>query len=119
MLEASSKWIVSRGWVLTIVLVVIWPLLSIPAGKFTRDYFAFWVLVAIAWGFGAAIIITFLPLIESSEEIGTALTGMWYALLRKEAPRATDPNLEEQEAKELADDSDEGVPAAKSAEADA
>merc|ERR1719354_1262678 len=69
MLEASSRWIVSRGWVLTIVLVVIWPLLSIPAGKFTKDYFAFWVLVAIAWGFGAAIIITFLPLYESIEEM--------------------------------------------------
>merc|ERR1739844_442127 len=75
MLEASSKWIVSRGWILTIVLVVIWPLLSIPAGKFTKDYFAFWVLVAIAWGFGAAIIITFLPLIESMEEI-TGVMGI-------------------------------------------
>jgi len=119
MLRRAERWIKRRGYVLTLVLIVIWPLLSVPAGVFTRDYFAFWVLVAIAWGFGAAIIITFLPLIESSEEIGTALTGMWYALLRKEAPRATDPNLEEQEAKELADDSDEGVPAAKSAEADA
>ena len=76
MLEASSKWIVSRGWVLTIVLVVIWPLLSIPAGKFTRDYFAFWVLVAIAWGFGAAIIITFLPLIESMEELTAVAKGV-------------------------------------------
>jgi len=76
MLEASSKWIVSRGWVLTIVLVVIWPLLSIPAGKFTKDYFAFWVLVAIAWGFGAAIIITFLPLYESIEEMTGVVKGI-------------------------------------------
>ena len=93
--------------VLTLVLVVIWPLLSVPAGVFTRDYFAFWVLVAIAWGFGAAIIITFLPLIESSEEIATALSGLWHMMLCKEAPKASDPALEEAEAKELADDSDD------------
>lgn len=76
MLEAAQKWINSRGWVLTIVLVVIWPLLSIPAGKFTKDYFTFWVLLSIAWGFGAAIIITFLPLMESVGEIGGTMKGM-------------------------------------------
>jgi SSS family transporter len=76
MLDASYKWIVKRGWVLTIVLVVIWPLLSIPAGKFTKDYFAFWVLLAIAWGFGAAIILTILPIMESSAELGEVVNGM-------------------------------------------
>jgi hypothetical protein len=50
--------------------------LSIPAGKFTKDYFAFWVLVAIAWGFGAAIIITFLPLLESSTELSGVAMGL-------------------------------------------
>ena len=40
-------------------------------------------------------------------------------MICKEAPKATDPNLEEQEAKELAEDSDEGVPATKSAEVEA
>ncbi len=76
-LDKAYKWIVYRGWVLTIVLVIIWPLLSIPAGKFTRDYFAFWVLLAIAWGFGAAIIVTFLPIMESSAEIGAVVSGMF------------------------------------------
>jgi len=76
LLAASYKWIVRRGWALTILLVVIWPLLSIPAGKFTKDYFAFWVLISIAWGFGAAIIITFLPIMESMDEIGTVFRGL-------------------------------------------
>ena len=76
MLEAAYKWITLRGWVLTIVLVVIWPLLSVPAGKFTKDYFTFWVLLAIAWGFGAAIIITFLPILESFDDITTVVKGM-------------------------------------------
>jgi len=75
-LEAAAKWIAVRGWVLTIVLVVVWPLLSIPAGKFTEDYFCFWVLVSIAWGFGAAITVTVLPIMESSEEIGAVFAGM-------------------------------------------
>lgn len=76
MLADAKKWIVRRGWALTIILVIIWPLLSIPAGKFTKDYFAFWVLVAIAWGFGAAIIITILPLMESSDEISAVFNGL-------------------------------------------
>ena len=111
MLRRAERWITRRGYVLTLVLVVIWPLLSIPAGVFTKDYFAFWVLVAIAWGFGAAIIITFLPLVESSEEISTALSGMYYMLICKEAPKAADPALEEAEAKEVADEPEKEVDA--------
>jgi len=112
MLRRAERWIKRRGYILTLVLIVIWPLLSVPAGTFTKTYFAFWVLVAIAWGFGAAIIITFLPLVESSEEIVTALSGMFHMITCREAPKATDPNLEEQEAKELAEDSDEAPKAA-------
>ena len=77
MLAESYKWIVTRGWILTIVLVVVWPLLSIPAGKFTKDYFAFWVLISIAWGFGAAIVITFLPLMELSAELTATIKGIF------------------------------------------
>jgi len=112
MLRRAERWIKRRGYFLTLTLIVIWPLLSVPAGVFTRNYFAFWVLIALGWGFGAAIVITLLPLIESSEEIGTALTGLFYCIIRREAPKATDPNLEEQEAKELAEDSDSAPVAA-------
>lgn len=116
MLRRAERWIKRRGYVLTLVLIIIWPLLSVPAGTFTKSYFAFWVLLAIAWGFGAAIIITFLPLIESSEEIATALSGMFFFVTGGEAPKAADPALEEQEAKELAEDSDD---APKEAEVEA
>lgn len=75
-LDKAHRWITRRGWVLTIILVVIWPLATVPAGKFTESYFAFWVLVAIAWGFGAAIIITVLPILESTEDIAKILNGM-------------------------------------------
>ena len=76
-LDKAERWIKNRGYALTLILIFIWPLMSVPAGVFTKSYFAFWVLIAIAWGFGAAIIITILPLSENSEEISTVLVGMW------------------------------------------
>ena len=51
-IRRSKRWITRRGYLLTLVLILVWPILSVPAGVFTKDYFAFWVLVSIAWGFG-------------------------------------------------------------------
>jgi Na+/proline symporter len=92
MLEEAYRWITRRGYVISIILIIVWPCLSIPAGKFTKDYFAFWVLLAIAWGFGAAIVITFLPLIESSAELSATIKGMLgIASYPKEAYVAKEP----------------------------
>jgi len=83
-LRRAKRWITRRGYLLTFVLIIVWPLLSIPAQVFSKSYFAFWVLVSIAWGFGAAIVITFLPLWESQDEIGRVCSGMLnYCLGRK------------------------------------
>lgn len=76
-LDKAHKWITQRGYVLTFVLVILWPLLSIPAGVFTESYFAFWVLVAIVWGFGATCVITFMPLFESQDEIIDVISNMF------------------------------------------
>jgi len=108
MLRRAERWIKRRGYILTFILIIAWPILSVPAGVFTKGYFSLWVLLAIAWGFGAAIVITFLPLIESSEEINTALSGIFYMITCREAPQATEPGLEEQEAKAVEEDSDGG-----------
>jgi hypothetical protein len=106
MLEKAERWIARRGYVLTVVLIFIWPILSIPAGVFTKNYFAFWVLLAIAWGFGAGIIIAILPLVESSTEINRVLGGLVNCCLGR------DPNngdeLEEAE-KEEAEPAAEGA----------
>ena len=66
-LRLAKRWITRRGYLLTFVLIILWPLLSIPAQVFTEDYFAFWVLVSITWGFGAAITISFLPLVREPD----------------------------------------------------
>lgn len=80
MLAKTYKYITRRGYLLTFVLVIVWPLLSIPAGVFTESYFSFWVLVAIVWGFGATCVITFLPIFESMDEIGGVLAGIGAAM---------------------------------------
>jgi len=105
-LRRAERWITRRGYALTLVLIIIWPVLSVPAGVFTKSYFAFWVLVAIAWGFGAAIVITVIPLTESSEEINTVLSGMYNKITGREPVQAKDPNAKvvEEPVKMQADD---------------
>jgi hypothetical protein len=102
-LAEAERWIKRRGYVLTLILIFIWPVLSVPAGVFTESYFAFWVLVAIAWGFGAAIIITVLPLTESAEDIDTIITGMFNACLGRKADAA------DAAAKEVSEEDDDDV----------
>ena len=68
-LDEASRWVQKWGWGFTIVMVVIWPLLSIPAGVFTKDYFAFWVFISLAWGFSATLVIVILPIYESMDSI--------------------------------------------------
>ena len=101
MLQEAETWIARRGYLLTLILIVVWPLLSIPAGKFTKQYFAFWVFVAIAWGFGAAIVITILPLLESSEDISNVFHGM-FGLSQKDIPKRTTTEQDVDASKELA-----------------
>jgi hypothetical protein len=116
-LRRAERWIKRRGYVLTVVLIFIWPILSVPAGVFTKSYFAFWVLIAIAWGFGAAIVITVLPLTESAEDIDTVLSGMYNAVLRRDANHHLDnPDAATTAPKELSEEED--VTADKAADLD-
>ena len=90
-LRRTKRWITRRGYVLTFVLAIAWPALSLPAKIFTRDYFAFWVLLSVAWGFGAAIVSSFLPLFESQDEIFRVLSGMYNMITGKKG------NVEDEE----------------------
>lgn len=67
-----QKW----GWGFTIVMVIIWPVLSLPAGVFTEGYFAMWVFISIAWGFVAAVVIIVLPIYESMDTIKGVVFAM-------------------------------------------
>ena len=76
MIHKTKKWIQTRGYLLTFVLILLWPLCSVPAKIFTKSYFSFWVLLSIAWGFGAALTIAILPLYESSDDIYRVIAGI-------------------------------------------
>ena len=75
-LEDAKSWIAKCGWGFTILIVVIWPVLSTPAGVFTRDYFAFWVFIALIWGLVASFIIVVLPIWESKDQILAVVDGI-------------------------------------------
>jgi len=84
-LNSAAAWVKKWGFGFTIVMVVIWPILTIPAGVFTKEYFAFWVFVSLMWGFTATFVIITLPLYESSDAILGVLFGMVGKKYKKKA----------------------------------
>lgn len=100
-LQKAHIWITRRGYVLTFVLLFVWPILSIPAGQFSEGYFAFWILIAIAWSFGAAIIIVALPIMESTDDISRVAGGAWRYMLGKPAPATSGEEVAEKEIDEV------------------
>jgi len=79
-LNEAAAWVKKWGWGFTITMVVIWPILTIPAGVFTKEYFSFWVFVSLMWGFTATFCIITLPLYESSD----AILGVLYFMVGKQ-----------------------------------
>ncbi|KAJ7953335.1 urea-proton symporter DUR3-like [Quillaja saponaria] len=76
-LVRAKAWIIKWGVGFTVVIVILWPILSLPAGDFSRGYFNLWAVIAIGWGtIGSAVIIA-LPLIESWETIQSVILGMF------------------------------------------
>uniref|UniRef100_A0A6M2F104 Urea-proton symporter DUR3 n=1 Tax=Populus davidiana TaxID=266767 RepID=A0A6M2F104_9ROSI len=73
----AKAWIIKWGVGFTVVIVILWPLLTLPAGEFGLGYFTFWAVIAIVWGtIGSAVIIA-LPLMESWETIQCVCLGMF------------------------------------------
>ncbi|KAF7829133.1 urea-proton symporter DUR3 [Senna tora] len=72
----AKAWIVKWGVGFTVLIAILWPILSLPAGEFSKGYFYFWAVIAIGWGtIGSAVIIA-LPVMESWETIKTVMLGM-------------------------------------------
>ncbi len=102
LLAKAERWIKRRGYFLTLFLIVVWPLLSIPAGVFTSSYFAFWVLISVAWGFGAALIVFLLPLIESSEDIAVVSNNLCIAVFGRKL--FADGDIDDEDEEEIKKD---------------
>ncbi|KAI6706838.1 hypothetical protein NL676_009800 [Syzygium grande] len=76
-LNRAKAWIVRWGIGFTVVIVVLWPVLSLPAREFSKGYFTFWAIIAIAWGtIGSAVIIA-LPVMESWQTVQSVCVGMF------------------------------------------
>ncbi|KAK3029748.1 hypothetical protein RJ639_038025 [Escallonia herrerae] len=73
----AKAWIVKWGVGFTFVIAILWPLLSLPAGQFSKGYFTFWAVIAIAWGTVGSAVIIALPLMESWKTIQSVLLGMF------------------------------------------
>merc|ERR1719407_252559 len=87
-LMAAKKTIFNTSVATSILLCVVWPVLSVPAGVFTKSYFAFWVFIALLWGLVATFVIIMLPLYESYDQIMMVLYGLMGATYTPEAPLA-------------------------------
>ncbi|CAN0316081.1 unnamed protein product [Ascophyllum nodosum] len=92
-LTAAKNWIMKFGLGFTIVIVIIWPVLSLPAGVFSEGYFDFWVILSIIWGIVATIFVVFLPLWESKEGMVSVFAGIFGGSTKtvEKAPAAEQP----------------------------
>ncbi len=76
-LQAAKTFVLKWGLSFTVLMLVLWPLLSLPAGApFALSYFGLWVWVGMTWGFLSSVIITVLPLWESRAAIAKVLQGV-------------------------------------------
>jgi len=66
-LSEAKAWVQKWGCAFTIVMVIVWPLLSVPAGVFSKGYWSMWVFISIAWSFVATGVIIWLPIYESRD----------------------------------------------------
>lgn len=55
------------------MLVILWPLLALPAGVFGKGYFTMWIAIALVWGLIAAFVCIFTPIWESRKHIAKIL----------------------------------------------
>ncbi len=80
-LDEAKAWIQRWGWGFNTLMVAVWPVLSLPAGVFTNDYWVFCVFISIIWSFVATFTIIVLPIYESMD----AIYGVCMFLVGKKA----------------------------------
>ncbi|KAK3136313.1 hypothetical protein QOZ80_5BG0431470 [Eleusine coracana subsp. coracana] len=75
-LVKARRWIVRWSVAFAVVIVVVWPAMSLPEGRFGVGYFTMWAVVAIAWGTVASAVIIVMPLVESWGTISKVCAAM-------------------------------------------
>lgn len=72
-MTSAFAWTTKYGTIGTMILVVAWPVLALPAKVFSEGYFTFWVIIAMIWGISAAIVIVVLPLYEAKDQLSRVI----------------------------------------------
>ncbi|KAJ3681610.1 hypothetical protein LUZ60_014183 [Juncus effusus] len=98
-LVRAKWWIIKWGLGFTAVIVILWPVLSLPARRFNLNYFTFWAVIALAWGTIGSFVIIFLPLWESRDTIWIVCVGLftnplWQKEKEKEKEKKVDTVME-------------------------
>jgi len=88
-MDIALSWTYKTGGVLTLVLIILWPVLAIPAGHFTASYWGWWVALAIMWGLLAAISTILLPLWEARKPI----LAVFNSLIHGHVPEGHEPSV--------------------------
>eukprot|EP00177_Eucheuma_denticulatum_P007499 GFKZ01013653.1.p1 GENE.GFKZ01013653.1~~GFKZ01013653.1.p1 ORF type:complete len:686 (-),score=74.92 GFKZ01013653.1:55-2082(-) len=74
-LARASKIIAWWGAGLTVLLVIVWPVLTLPARDFPKGYFTFWVVLSFIWGILATAAMVILPVYESFDGLIAVFRG--------------------------------------------
>jgi hypothetical protein len=96
-LMEARWWVQKWGWAFTITMVIVWPVLSLPAGVFSRGYFAMWVFISLAWSFVATFVIIALPIQESWGSIMGVILAMFGCKKEPEPQKFVEPVAPEPE----------------------
>lgn len=80
-LDQAKAWIVRYGCVFSLLIAVVWPLLTLAAGNFSLSFFRFWIIISFLWSLLASIVIIALPLIESRIGVGNIIMGCLKSLV--------------------------------------
>ena len=76
-MDRAAKIMKLAGWGTTLVLIIIWPCLTLPAGVFSKGYFTFWVILSLIWGLVGTAIACILPFWESRESLKAIFKGLF------------------------------------------
>ncbi|GIL80101.1 hypothetical protein Vretifemale_9243 [Volvox reticuliferus] len=77
----------ATGGSLTVLLLILWPILALPAKVFSQNYFTLWVMVALIWGIVASAVCIMLPVIEASDMVVAVLRGRRVSSLSNSTPQ--------------------------------
>jgi len=105
-LRRARMWTYSLAFGCTIFIIILWPVLTIPAGVFSKGYFTFWVVLSLIWGTAAAVTIVLLPPWESRDVLLTSLTLGKYRRSKGEHSSQPSTPTEEQVTKTVYESND-------------